>query len=332
VHVVVWSAEGNAPDLTATFAAVVDVIRDWRAAGRMTTTAGVKSAIQQKTPGGFDEKNLGFPDFRSFVQAGQQAGHFRLQRLPTGHWAMLLPGETLEDALEARQASEAEEALRAQEDRRPSGATPPALVAEDQRFRPDVWSAFVDWRASHQRLWDRQVGRAFAYPVDEEGRPSWETESLRFAEINPADESIQIGWMREWAATLSSPDREIITRALSDDAPRGEFRRQLSSLGRLVDWRAELQRRVAQHVGDWASEHDVNLNKLIEHRTRHRVQERVVAPPKPLIRSEPTTRTDIARTDTARLRAKLHRIIDSMPLSELVALQIPAQYLLLDDE
>jgi hypothetical protein len=329
---VVWSGEGSAPNLAALFAAVVDVIREWRATGRMTTTAGVKSALQQKAPDGFDEKTLGFPDFRAFVQAGQAAGHFQLQQLPSGHWVILLPGETLQDALEVREARVLKETPRAMEPRMLPGAIPPGLPSEAQRFRPDVWSAFVDWRASHQRLWDRQVGRAFVFPVDEEGRPSWQTESFRFAQIDPADEAIQIGWMRQWAATLSSPDREIILRALSDDAPRGEFRRQLSSLGRLADWRAELQRCVAQYVGEWSSQNDVNLKELLEHRNRHRVQERVAAPPKPFTLPESTAPANKARSETARLRAKLHQIIDAMPLSELAALEIPAQYLLLDTE
>ena len=131
--------------------------------------------------------------------------------------------------------------------------------------------------------------------------------------------------MRQWAATLSSPDREIILRALSDDAPRGEFRRQLSSLGRLADWRAELQRCVAQHVNEWSSQNDVNLKELLEHRNRHRVQERVAAPPKPFTLPESTAPANTARSETARLRAKLHQIIEAMPLSELAALDISAQ-------
>ena len=344
VDVVVWPVEDSPADVAVAFAAVGRVVREWRDSGRTTTTAGVKSALQRETPGGFDEKSLGFADFRAFLQEGQTAGYFHLQQLQTGHWVILLPDETLQEVLAAREEARAAREQEATEARaarqadvaRPSAGASPAgkaqtgvasgtALAESQRLRADVWSAFVDWRAAHRRLWDRQVGRAFAYPVNGEGRPSWETEAARFAVIAPADEAVQINWMREWAATLPSPGRETLSRALRDDAPRGEFRRQLSALNLLAGWRAELQRRVTQYVAQWAAQHEVSVTELLDQRSRPREQPRVAAPPE-----LPAPGGPVERSDTAWLRAKLHRIIDVMPLSELVELEIPAQYLLLD--
>jgi hypothetical protein len=338
VDVVVWPADDSPTGVAATFAAVGRVVREWRNSGRTTTTAGVKSALQREIPGGFDETSLGFADFRSFLRGGATAGYFHLEKLPTGHWLILLPGETLAQALAAREevravrnqeATEVGVALPSAEasparNAPASGAFPTAL-AESQRLRADVWSAFVDWRTAHRRLWDRRVGRAFAYPVNGDGRPSWEAEPARFAAIAPANEAVQINWMREWAATLPTPDRDKVSQALQDDAPRGEFRRQLSSLGLLADWRAELQRRVTQFVAQWATQHEVSLTELIDQRSRPREQSRAGSPPEPPPPSDPGERSDVAW-----LRAKLHRIIDLMPLSELVELEIPAQYLLLD--
>lgn len=317
VHVVVSQDESNTLAISSAFAALTDVIREWRATSRMTTTAGIKPALQKAVPGGFNEADLGFRDFREFLEAGEKAGYLKLQQLPNRHWVVLLPGETLAAAIgvEATPA-------------RPS-SSPDDLTAEGQHLRSDVWSAFVDWQASYRRQWDRQVRRAFVYPVGSTGKPSWETEPSRFAEIEPADQAIQTEWMREWATTLPPREQGIILQALREDSPRGEFRRQLNTLGLLAAWRAELQRRVAQRVNDWASRHEIELSELIEHRPRSGSQERAVAHPKPSAGSHadsgPSTSADIVR-----LRVTLHRVIDTMPLAELAALQIPAQYLLLD--
>lgn len=310
------------PPVLDAYEALVAVIREWRQAGRVTTTAGLKPALQDRMQGTFSEQRLGFPTFREFVQAAAEEGYIRLVQLPTRHWIALLPGESV-DAVPTKTTRLQAAPPKAGTPKVPSSSGG-GTVEPTVRLRSDVWQCLVDWAPDHRRLWDTNNNRGIMYPVGPDGRPAWESSPERFIETPSADMATQIAWMREWVKTLThQTTRDALLTSLNDPSP-GRFRSELNRLGLLSAWRAELQRRVLDLAVSWAHEKGVNVKDLLDTRTRAA---------KPSAKSEPTRPTREAATskpndETARLRTLLHQVIDLMPLAELASLPIKAEHLL----
>lgn len=304
------------------FTALADIVEEWRTLGRKTTTAGLKPAFQEST-GGMTERDFGFPDWRSFVQAAEAAGTVRTQRLRTGHVAVLLPNEPF-DSVEVDLAANAEAT---------AAVTMPSSPSPAVRLRPDVWIAFVDWQQDYGRIWDPTAGRASMFPLDQSGAPALTSEPERFVEIKPVSPAVQHHWMLEWADQLPPTQRDLLVASLAPDAETGAFRRELNRLGLGGSWREELQGRVVRHVREWTENHRISFGDLLDRRPAPHSQSQVPPKPKGVVRSQvarsaagPAT----AGSEVEVLRARLHRIIDRMSLSELSALPIRAEHLLDD--
>ncbi|TDC64742.1 hypothetical protein E1258_07535 [Micromonospora sp. KC207] len=305
------------------YEALVAVIREWRQTGRMTTTAGLKPALQERMQGTFSEQGLGFPTFREFVQAAAEKGYIRLVQLPTRHWMALLPDEPVEAVLTTDTQLPTTAAKAATPTMTSSGGG--GTVAPGMRLRSDVWQCLVDWAPDHRRLWDNGNNRGIMYPVGRDGRPAWESSPERFIEMPSADMATQIAWMREWAKTLTDQTtRDALLASLDDPSP-GRFRNELNRLGLLSAWRAELQRRVLDLAIAWARQNGVNVRDLLDTRTRATAKPSANSE---LTRSTSETATPKSNDETAQLRVLLHLVIDLMPLAELASLPIKAEYLL----
>ena len=298
--------------------ALVELICEWREAGRVTTTAGLKAALQKRTDGAFSEEALGLATFRDFVQAAAAAGRIDLRRLSSGHFIALLPGESLDDVpttARTRPASvDVEKAVS-------YAGTAETAVEPTSRLRHEVWQCFVDWAPDQRRLWDRRNRRGVMYPVGDDGRPAWESAPERFTEIAAADMPTQVAWMREWAGAL--PDeaaRRALLTSLDATAHRGQFRRELTRLGLATAWSAELQRRVLAHAVTWARAQGVEVTDLLDPRRR-------TSPARASAESRPAP-IPASPDELARLRTLLHRVIDSMTLAELASLPVRAEHLL----
>lgn len=311
------------PAVLVAYEALVAVVREWRQTGRVTTTAGLKPALQHRMQGTFSEQRLGFPTFREFVQAAAEAGHIRLVQLPTRHWIALLPDESV-DAVPTKTTRLQSTPAKAATPTVPSsigGGTVESTV----RLRSDVWQCLVDWAPDHRRLWDNSNNRGIMYPVRPDGRPAWESSPERFLEMPSADMATQLAWMREWVKTLTDQTtRDALLTSLDASSP-GRFRTELNRLGLLSAWRAELQRRVLNLVVSWAHQNGVNVKDLIDTRT--------TATAKPPVKSDRTRLTSEAATskpndEAAQLRTLLHQVIDLMSLAELASLPIKAEHLL----
>jgi hypothetical protein len=304
--------------------ALVELVREWRESGRVTTTAGLKPALQQRTAGAFSEEALGLVTFRDFVNVAATSGCIELHQLPSGHWMVLLPGESLDDvptATRSRPASADAEK-----------ATPPAAtetgIDPTSRLRHEVWQCFVDWAPDQRRLWDRRNRRGVMYPVSDDGRPAWEVAPERFTDMPAADMPTQVRWMREWAAGV--PDeatRGVLLTSLDDTAQRGQFRHELTRLGLTAAWRIELQRRVLAHAVAWAREQGIEVTDLLDPR-RRTSPATPSAVPKPTPASPASPVSPVSPDELARLRALLHVVIDSMTLAELASLPVRAEHLL----
>lgn len=318
-------AEDAADGRRAAFETLASLVRQWRSEQRKTYASGLKPGMQQAVPG-FSEQELGFDTFHAFVAAAEDLGLVRMQRLASGQSVVLLPNE--QPWPEPAAATTAPAAALAG-----SVAAPRPSAMQPGRLRPEVWSTFVDWHDAHERLWDRHEARCFAYPVDGDGRPAWLVEPARFVQVAPVAPDLQIRWMHEWAGSLSEPARGRLLSALTPEASRGQFKRELAALGAASAWRAELGRRVLAHVLEWARGNQVAPERLLDRRPDP------AAPPS-APSSPPTAaagsraaaaasrRASVDGDDLARLRAVLHRVVDRMSLDELRALPVRAEHLL----
>lgn len=323
------SADNSSNELAASFEALAAVIREWRRTGRLTTTAGIKPALQKATGGTFNETAFGFATFREYLDTAQATGVVTLQQLPTRHWLVLLPGETLAATVTAAAAA----------DHARGRPLPPSIIGpsadrtpDSLRLWPAVWKGFVDWSKDQRRLWDRESHEAFSYPVSAKGDPAWEQEPERFVEIEPANQEIQIPWMRAWAGTLPAQSNQALLASLADDAPPGEYRRQLDRLGLVAEWRAELQRRIAEHAIGWADAHGVDFRELFDRRLPSNQTKRTtrLATRSPIVHSPKPVASFSQIDHTSVLRHRLHSVIEKMSFTELAEIRVPA-HLLIDD-
>lgn len=304
------------------FATLVGVVREWRAASRITTSAGVKPAFVEAM-NGKTEQDLGFETWREFIEAAVAAGHVQTERLATSHTAILLPHEG-----PAVVASWPEKRAAA---RRGSEATQTQF-----RLKPDVWAAFVEWQEGHRRLWDSSTCRAFVFPLNENGEPAWTSRPDRFREIEPVTAKSQKEWMREWALTCQATDREALLAALVPDAPLRSFRHELDARGLTFEWRNELQRRVGNHVREWAETQGVAwLDLTVPREKGHptpvpRNRQRKAQGRTTAATLEAGNRPTAGSSDLERLREIVHRAVDRMSYAELAAIPIRAEHLLGD--
>lgn len=286
------------------------LVAEWRAAGRKTTTAGITSVLLSRHL--LDIEALGFSSHQDFWEAAERAGVVRRERLPNGHWFVLLPGEDLPGDVLADNPH-----VRGKES---SG---------ERRLPSDLWAALVEWDSRYRRFWDRESRRAFFVP----SAPGWvptDLDESMYAEIQPATREIQLDWMREFAAEQSGPVGEALTTALSVDAPIGAFRRALESQGLLDSWRQQLRDRVFDRATSWAEAHKVSITWTVERdrpvrdlSQRRRVTGSDDGPRPGSIVS--ATQSTVAAESVRRL---VLRAVESMAIDELYALPIRAHHFL----
>ncbi len=295
------------------YAQLANLVAEWQRTGRGTTSAGLKSGLQ-RSPEGFSESDLGFDSFLEFLNAAVAAGSIQVHRLENGHRLVQLPGDPVPD-----RASPLSQTL---------GTLPSA------RLKPDVWAAVVDWADMHKRLWDRENNRAFLFPVDEAGEPLWASQPERFADIPSATQAMQIGWMGDFAHRQSAPDRQALEQSLLEGAPRGSFRRELQARNLVGQWRAELQRLTTDFALEWASKNGISKSEILDGRSTRPMKSAGAISPrlsgKSVRPSGSSTPPHANRSDINDLRRMVHKAVDRMSTSELLALPLRAEHFLAD--
>ena len=283
----------------------VEVVSAWRRDGRVTTTAGLSSALKQS---GIEPKALGFPAFKDFWQFAEDRQMICRHREPNGHWLVLLPGEEAPNPETVTNRT----------------TTPKGLDPARVRLKPAVWRAFVEWDDAYARFWDREAREAFMVPS------AWvpsQVDDTRYLGFGPITQSTQIGWMREFAEAHDGANKREVLEALDNNAPLGAFRKALSASGALRDWHTTLTRRVAEVVLAWCQQNGVPETDLVEP-TRGKASQ-----PTPSSGPEPYDVTSSERTRDARshlaaeLRVAVHQAVDRMSLDELAALPLRACHL-----
>lgn len=177
-------------------------------------------------------------------------------------------------------------------------------------IRRDMWRAFFVWAPPLQRWYDLDEQRAVMVRGEAgllnhlAGRPR-----DRVIQIEPVSMETQMSWMREFAETAGE-SREVLHQALTADRPFATFTHSVNQAGLTHEWREARQQRVVDVMRSWMTEHGVEIPLFTEPRSDER--------PVKLA----------SRHSDGDVRQALHAAIDRMPLSEMLRLSIPLEYLL----
>jgi len=311
-------------ELERSFALLADVVASAARDGKRPTAAGVKSAMLARDSA-FSERKFNFRQFIEYLRAAEARGLVWIALDELGH-------PRVSDA----PISDSGPAL-IEQARVPAGSpTQPAV-----KIRSDLWSATIPWTANVRRLWDRSSSRALVVPTATDGTPLWEARPERFIEISPVPKDHQIDWMREFARTQAEPVQTEILESLQETAAPGSFKRVLHRTGLEEAWTQILQARAAEHLRNWAASNSIPAARLFDKRPPRATTSPAGVSVKPSPSSPLTTEAQAVLSANvedstaasgyeARLRERMHEIIDRMSIAELVTLNVPAAYLVTD--
>lgn len=283
--------------LPTIFAALASAAQEYAASGRVLYGAQAKKLLMKDHPG-FSETAFGYTKFIELLVAGRDAGQFELE-VPNGH-PRILPAGTAPTA---------------------ERAAPPTA-----RLKFDVWTTFVLW-GDGERWWDAKRRRATFVPTDDAGTPLWEASPEDFVRVDPVTMQMQLAWMEEFAREQDPARRDALLATLSAEAS-GEFKQALGRVNLSLAWRERLRQRVTTHALSWAATNGLPADAILE---RHERATRTASTKISATERTPSASrtTESASVDSASaLRARLHEVIDQMSTTELMALQVPAAYLL----
>ncbi len=301
--------------LDAAIDAVDAAVRDLHVRGKQAFAAALKPELQRRF-GHFDEQALGFTSFHSFLRAAEERGVIKL--VAVGPHVKALPPDA--------------ESPSGQQLSRPTNRREPTRL-----IRRDLWRCFMDWTAGWRRLFDVERGEAVMFPETEtpldyrdhvEARRIWREHPERFREIPAIDPETQKGWMREFAATLDDRvARALVIAAVEDDYSFREFTKVTRTVpGIGVHWNRFRVAKVAEAIEGWAERLGLHVNVW-----EPVVQSRGPAPERVMEADggypQPTTILDASMESAVRER--VHRIVDRLPLAELLKVRFPLEYTLI---
>ncbi|WP_371579238.1 hypothetical protein [Streptomyces sp. NBC_01314] len=286
--------------------------------GARVTAAGVKSEVLRLTA--FRENDLGFTSFRSFLEAAERAGVVTLALPAPGS------GQDVTVSLDVDPASETAT--------RRSG--PPSR----RRIRPDLWTAFVDWNQKFVRLWDRSAERAVIFPAAPSAGDMPTIARLRdrylsrpddFVLIEPISQEQQLGWMRDFAKSVSSEAADL-QRCLDEPRPAASFARTLRGDPALGEaWRSQLSSLVFGVIETWVNQNGLHVDpgESLFGPGQQTTQKTLGQPRHLNARSfaehQPAVSSGPRETD---LRAQLLAVLSELSTDELMQIKVPIVYAL----
>lgn len=284
------------------FDALVEASAELLREGRVARAAAVKSALQRRL-GTFDEAKLGFPSFRAFLIAAQDAGRVQIRPAAVGPDVDVVPiGVEL--------------------------PTPPSST-HTNRLRRDVWDAFTRWDDGFIRFWNRSQSRAFRISERPFEGEAVEVSAMRDAYIAKDPQIVPIahvsvedivGWARDFILSLpNDPSRVALLGALEQELPVHNFTQLVRRLGfgpRWHDWQAG---RVRSLVEQWAADHaiEVDLSREPDALDRRADQTR-------------SSRSTAGPSTDADLRRRVHELVDQMTVPELLNIAVPLRLMVQD--
>ena len=148
-------------------------------------------------------------------------------------------------------------------------------------------------------------------------RAEVQTAPAAFLDIEPISEATEVSWMREFAQGVDDPPRAALLGALSTSRPTSAFTALISGMsGERDRWKAARTQHVAQAIREWVASHRLEHIEVFE-------RNRTAAPAR-------SPRLERAGPDDQVLRERIIRVIERLPLDELLALRVPLQYTLDD--
>lgn len=288
-------------ELERAFDALVEVTTRLVEEGGAPRAAAVKTRLQRDFGHEFEEERLGFPTFRSFLQAAEKAGRVELRDAPRGPDLDVLP---------------------------PGTEPPPARsgnVTKRTWIRRDLWDAFTRWDEGFIRFWDPDARRAVRLPEekppgeseeDASLREAWESDRSRFVPIEHIPVETVVGWAREFTGSLPpDPAQVALLNALEQELPIHNFTQLVRRLGLSPRWHEAHSARVREVVEDWARRNGVEIDLHTD------ADDRPKSHPGRTPRSAGSVVTLVASEDD--LRRRVHDMVDRMTLPELLDLSIP---------
>ncbi|WP_162730880.1 hypothetical protein [Achromobacter xylosoxidans] len=154
------------------------------------------------------------------------------------------------------------------------GALPSATLAQQNvsesdsaAIRSDVWQAFTNANTQRKRFLNKGTFQLKHFIEADQSPPQLEVLGNRdqFIEIQPVPGEVQLEWMREYLRTtpIHAPDRaplDAMTEQPYSSNLNFAFTRALGKAG--DGWRQFRTQRVTEAIGQWASTHEVPLERL----------------------------------------------------------------------
>lgn len=303
----------NSPPLNEYYFAILrDEVVETISRGRKALAAGLKPRLQTKSNGAFDEKILGYATFKQFLDAAEQHGYVALRLTPSDVEVLASP---IADETSASQ-------------------TRPA-PGRGQQIRSDLWKAWIDWSEDVARVYDRELDKTELFPAQESPaepeqiatlRAAVATNPTRYVPIRPLSTDETLAAMRSFAdGWPNGVERAELLQSLEAASPQEAavaFTRRVKHHPPAAShWHQTRMKQVADAIADWAASNSIELTYIVD-------SERRTAPASTRESAAPGPRSQDAASESEAMRRKILEAVGRMPLSELLRLPIPAEYLI----
>jgi hypothetical protein len=303
--------------LSEAFDALVRVVSRLRTMGKSHRAASVKPDLRVETAYRFDERALGFPSFRAFLVAAEQANRIVLRPAPSG--------PDVDVYLAGEQAPLAPR---------------PIDTLHYPEIRPDLWKNFVDWSPGWIRLYDRETGTAIRFPDKEivgddpdydRLRALFRSQPDRFVPITPIDVRTTLDWMQQFARSFpDGPTRSVLEAGLLEPRPLREFTQAVRQRDLYGEWNLFRSDRLRTVILDWAAQHalDIDLDATSATEGIGAAFRKAASEEGPTPAAAPGHPPLPASAAVEELRGWAHRIIDRMDAAQLLRLPATLEQLL----
>jgi hypothetical protein len=272
---------------------------------RASIAAGLKPRIQAISEGQYSDTAFGYGSFRELLKDAASAGIVSLGQTPGGDLDVQLQGEAAFYSTE---------------------------ISPGSQIRPDLWRAAIDWTPALIRYFDRTLGRAVMFPAlpfsaadDDswaEQRKLVANEPSRFVAIDPISEATTLAFMRSFATTREGDGQKRLLGALDGSNPASAFTREIRLTPGLAQvWHISRARQVAEHLAEWAKKNDVTV-EIVEQRPR-----REGVPTEKGADALDGRSQEPATIEFDRVRESVIEAVRRMPVSDLLRLPIPIEFL-----
>lgn len=300
------SQPADASERHLAFGMLHATVEEMAARGAITNAAGVAARIKQADPA-FSVRGLGFPSFKAFLQTAAEEGFVEAARPPGASDVFVsIPS---------------------------SGKSTRPPIFDGSRFLlPEIWRVLTS--ISHEpRQWDKGAARLIGTEASGRGEING---PLIAVDAIPTDKIVE--WMRTFTATLREGDVSLaLADALASPRPADSFKTAVrANQGVARKWGKFFRENVTRHAFEWADSNGIQRAEIIDWRrtsaarTQQTDTSKADATAHPASRAEEPTesRPSDGADYEALVRSSIATAVERMPLSDLLRLPIPAQYLI----